>query len=137
MTIKTAIEINAKPEQVWNILLDFESYPKWNPFICTITGNAEEGAYLSVAIGDMTFKPKVLQNKKPYEFRWLGHLWFKGLFDGEHVFKITQLTENKILFEQNEHFKGILVPFFKSKLNKETKQGFEAMNKALKGRSEQ
>lgn len=137
MTIKTAIEINAKPEQVWNILLDFESYPKWNPFISAITGNAEEGAYLSVAIGNMTFRPQVLQNKKPSEFRWLGHLWFKGLFDGEHVFKITQLTENKILFEQNEHFKGILVPFFKSKLNKETKQGFEAMNKALKGRSEQ
>ncbi len=136
MTINTAIEINADPELVWNILLDFASYPEWNPFITTITGNAEEGTFLKVTIGNMNFKPKVLRYQKPLELRWSGHLWFKGLFDGEHVFKITPRGANKVLFEQNEHFKGLLVPLFKSTLNKDTKQGFEAMNKALKVRCE-
>ncbi len=137
MTIETSIKINTKPEIVWNNLLDFNSYPKWNPFITTITGDPKEGAVLEVRIGTMTFKPTVLQNRKFSELRWLGHLWFKGLFDGEHIFKISELEENKVLFEQNEQFKGILLPMFKSKLKKDTTAGFEAMNKALKTRCEQ
>ncbi|WP_228479091.1 SRPBCC family protein [Flavobacterium soyangense] len=34
----------------------------------------------------MTFKPKVLAFETNKEFRWLGHLLFPGLFDGEHKF---------------------------------------------------
>ena len=38
--LKTTIEINASPAKVWEVLLDFEKYPDWNPFIKNIRGNA-------------------------------------------------------------------------------------------------
>ena len=34
--IKTSIHINATKEKVWEILMDFEKYPEWNPFIKSI-----------------------------------------------------------------------------------------------------
>lgn len=33
MTINTGIEITASPSRLWEILLNFEKYPIWNPSI--------------------------------------------------------------------------------------------------------
>ncbi len=32
-SLETDIIINAPIDPVWNILVDFDSYPEWNPFI--------------------------------------------------------------------------------------------------------
>ncbi len=32
-SLKTSITIEAAPSVVWDILMDFEAYPDWNPFI--------------------------------------------------------------------------------------------------------
>ena len=40
-------------------------------------------------------------------------------------------------FVQREIFSGLLVPLFAKDLNTKTKQGFEAMNQALKQLAEQ
>ena len=32
----------------------------------------------------MTFKPKILTFETNKELKWLGYLFFEGLFDGEH-----------------------------------------------------
>jgi len=37
--IETEIIINTTPERVWEILIDFENYPNWNPFIRAIVGD--------------------------------------------------------------------------------------------------
>lgn len=84
--IKTSIQINATKEAVWNVLMDFEKYSEWNSFIKSVTGKVEVGNIFQVKLQGMTFKPKVLTLNKSSEFKWLGHLLFKGLFDGEHRF---------------------------------------------------
>lgn len=66
------------------------------------------------------------------EIRWLGQVLFGGIFDGEHVFKIQNISENKVKFIQSEKYKGIPVPIVWSRMEPGTKQGFQAMNKALK-----
>jgi hypothetical protein len=38
MQIKTEIPIGAPASAVWSILMDFERYPEWNPFIKKISG---------------------------------------------------------------------------------------------------
>ena len=92
--IKTSIVINATPQKVWNILMDFEKYSEWNSFILKISGKQKEGEYLNVQMEGMRFKPKVIKIICGKEFRWLGHLLFKGIFDGEHIFKITKNTND-------------------------------------------
>ncbi|NCP84851.1 MAG: hypothetical protein GW809_05055 [Bacteroidetes bacterium] len=41
--LSTSIQINASPEEVWNQLVNFKSYPEWNSFIKTINGTPEIG----------------------------------------------------------------------------------------------
>jgi len=43
----TDIEIEATPERVWSILLDFPSHPDWNPFVRSIKGVAQVGERLT------------------------------------------------------------------------------------------
>ncbi len=139
--IRKETEINASPEQVWNVLTDFESFPEWNPFIKSASGKAEVGAKLKAYLKPpkgmgMTFKPRVLVAESGREFRWLGRFLLPGIFDGEHYFLIETVADDRVRFIQGERFRGILVPFFGSVINNAA-QGFEEMNEALKKRVEQ
>lgn len=140
--IKTEILINTTPEKVWAILTDFENYPNWNPFIKSIKGEVNVGKVITVRIEPseakgMTFKPEILTFKTNKELSWLGHLFFAGIFDGEHKFEIIDNGNGTTTFRQSEIFRGILVPLFKKQLDNNTKEGFEEMNKKLKELSEQ
>ncbi|HTO15745.1 MAG TPA: SRPBCC domain-containing protein [Edaphocola sp.] len=135
--IKTEILINAKPEKIWSILTNFDNYPNWNPFIKSIKGEVKVGNKITARIEPpeakgMTFKPKILTFETNKELKWLGHLLFAGLFDGEHKFELIDNKNGTTTFRQSEKFKGILVPLFKKQLDNNTKKGFEEMNKKLK-----
>lgn len=140
--IKTEILINATPEKVWAILTNFDNYPNWNPFIKSIKGQVSVGNKIIVKLEPpeakgMTFKPKVLAFESSKECRWLGHLLFPGLFDGEHKFELIDNGNGTTTFKQSEKFKGILVPLFKKMLDKNTTNGFNLMNQKLKELAEQ
>jgi hypothetical protein len=139
--LHSEIEIGAPAERVWRLLTDFASYPEWNPFIRSISGQPTTGERLEVRIEPpggrgMTFKPKVLNAEDNRELRWLGHLLVPGLFDGEHSFAIQMLDEHRVRFVQREAFRGLLVPLFARSLGNNTQRGFEQMNRALKERAE-
>ena len=134
--IKTSITINASKESIWKILTDFENYPEWNSFIKSVSGDVKVGNQIQIKLQGMTFKPVVLTLNENTELKWLGHFWFKGLFDGEHKFKLTDNGNGTTNFEQSEYFSGILVKLFSKSLDKDTKNGFEQMNKELKLRAE-
>jgi len=139
--LNAEIEINAAPDRVWTILTDFAVYQEWNPFIKFVHGAPQQGARLEVRIQPsgtkgMTFRPTVLVADTGRELRWLGRLLFPGVFDGEHSFVIKTVAAEKVRFQQSEQFTGILVPVFKSSLDRDTKRGFEEMNLALKARAE-
>jgi hypothetical protein len=129
------------PGRIWTILTDFAAYPDWNPFIRSIHGVLQQGSRLEVRIEPsgtkgMTFRPTVLVTATGRELRWLGHLLFPGVFDGEHRFVIKTVAAGKVRLQQSEQFTGILVPMFRRRIDRETKRGFEEMNIALKSRAE-
>jgi hypothetical protein len=135
--LKTEIIIHATPEAIWSILTNFEDYPHWNPFIKSITGAVEVGCRIKARIEPpkakgMTFTPKVLVFEKNKEFRWIGNLFFPGLFDGEHCFELMDNGNDTTTFIQSEKFTGILVPLFNKMLDNNTVAGFQAMNQKLK-----
>lgn len=140
--IKTQVLIKASPEKVWEVLTNFNKYTAWNPFIKSIKGNVNVGSKIIVRLEPpeakgMTFKPKVLAFDSQKEFRWLGHLLFPGLFDGEHKFELIDNHDGTTTFIQSEKFKGILVLLFKKMLDINTVNGFNLMNQKLKELSEQ
>jgi|CXWL01.1.fsa_nt_gi hypothetical protein len=140
--LHTEIEIEASAERVWAVLSDFASYPQWNPFIRSVAGVPQQGVRLQIVVQPrggkvMRFSPIVLAVKATRELRWRGRVLFPGIFDGEHHFLIEPLGEGKVRFRQSERFSGFLVWLLRASLDRDTKQGFEEMNRALKVRAEE
>src|SRR5580693_4570817 len=101
--IKTEIYIRATPEKIWKILTDFGNYPSWNPFIRSISGIVGVGKKIKVRLKPpeargMTFNPEVLALETNKELRWIGHLFFPGLFDGEHKFELVDNVNGTTTF---------------------------------------
>ncbi|KAB1186975.1 MULTISPECIES: SRPBCC domain-containing protein [Haloferax] len=139
--LTTSTEIDAPPERVWDVLVDFDRYDEWNPFM-RIAGRANMGATLVVRLmppggRESVFEPDVIRYEKHREFGWLGHLFVPGLFDGEHQFRLEPLDGGtRTRFEHVETFSGVLAGLTLRFIGDETKAGFEAMNEALKIRVE-
>jgi len=136
------IPIRATPARIWAILTDFPRYPEWNPFIRTIEGPCIEGAGITADLRPpggfgMTINPVIRTVVPERELRWIGHLFVRGLFDGEHVFEILKRDGESCLFVQHEFFFGLLLPLLENSLKNGTTRGFDEMNRALKARAEQ
>ena len=134
--IKTEITINAPKEKVWQTFTKVENYKDWNPFIESITGEIKVGEQIAVHLTHpdgkaMTFKPKVLVFEENKEFRWIGKLFFKGVFDGEHYYRLIDNQDGTTTFIHGEKFRGFLVGLMGSILDN-TEKGFKMMNEALK-----
>ncbi len=139
--IEIRVVINASPEQVWSTLTDFEAYPDWNPFIVNLKGKPVVGTTLEAHLklgnkAPQVFKPIVLGAQRGSEFRWRGKLFVRGLFDGEHYFKLRPLKDGQTELTHGERFSGLLVGPIMRMIHAETVQGFELMNRALRERVE-
>ena len=138
--IVTSIEIGAPPEAVWEVFIDFARFPEWNPFMTKLEGTPAQGEKLEVRLDPpggkaMTFGPIVLRFEEARELRWLGHLLVPGIFDGEHIFELTDLG-GRTRFVQREEFRGFMAPLMLRLVADSTERGFTAMNEALRDRVE-
>lgn len=139
--LETAIEIDAPAALVWTVLLDFDAYVEWNPFVLEIQGRTIPGERLRVSIRppgarSMSFRPRVLTVTHGRELRWLGRFVVPGLLDGEHFFRLEPIGTSRVRFIHGEDFSGLLVGLLEDTLLSSTRNGFEAMNHALKRRAE-
>src|SRR5205823_7463568 len=76
LELRAETDIAAPVDRVWQILMDFDSFPRWNPFIRSVRGRPEVGCRLEVEIGasgsrGMRFHPTVTSVVPKREFRWM------------------------------------------------------------------
>ncbi|MBI1221891.1 MAG: SRPBCC domain-containing protein [Bacteroidetes bacterium] len=130
--------IQAKPETVWNILMETQSYADWNPFIVKMEGTPGMGAQLTNTMmqgkNPMTFKPRVTAFNEGEYFEWLGSMPL-NMFNGRHFFRLSSANGGTLL-EHGEYFAGWCAGLILKKIGDETRNGFIAMNKALCERAE-
>jgi hypothetical protein len=136
--IRTEIDIEASPEEVWPHLVGLSAYAEWNPFITEASGTVEEGQRLSLRLQPpggraLTLHPRVTTATTGIALEWLGHLGVPGLFDGRHRFELVATGSGTHLI-QREEFRGLLVRPLRRSLDGSTRNGFEAMNVALRRR---
>jgi hypothetical protein len=140
--LASAIDIDASPAQVWQVLTDLGAYAEWNPFIVRAEGRVRAGSRLTLRMQPaagraMTLRPTVLEAAEGSRLRWRGRLGVPGLLDAEHVFTIEPRSMAAVRLRQDETFRGVLVPFVGRTLERGTRPAFEAMNAALKRRVEE
>ncbi|WP_424216497.1 SRPBCC family protein (plasmid) [Streptomyces sp. BI20] len=133
--IATEILLPASPEEVWEVLVDLDSYAEWNPFIREASGTVAVGERLRLRMfpengRPTSFTPKVLVAEPGVELRWVGNLIVPGVFDGTHHFRLHATGDGGTRLEHGEEFRGLLVPFVGGLLDG-TRRNFEAMNQAL------
>jgi len=139
MKLQTTIDLDAPAAQVWQVLTAGAAYPEWNPFIRSLTGRLAVGEQLTTVVRDAdgkerTFTPRVLTVEPNRELRWLSRIGFGGVFDGEHVFQLTELPEGRTRLINAEEFRGIAIPFLRSMVRRTIEPQFVAMNRALADR---
>jgi hypothetical protein len=139
--LRTSVDIDAAPERVWQVLVDFGSYPEWNPFITRAGGAAEVGQRLTLdmqPVGGrrMTLHPTVLESTPGRRLRWAGRVGLPGVFDAEHRFTLSDRAGGGVRVVQEERFTGLLVPLLARFLRRHTLPAFSAMDEALKRRAE-
>lgn len=139
--LRTQIEIQSTQDKVWQILTTLDEYSQWNPLIHRAIGTAKPGGKVDITIRtgskDMVLHCTVTKVEPGRELRWKYHVGMPFLFSGEHSFILEPLTANKIRFVDREVFTGLFVSTQSRKIDTKTKQGFEAMDRALKMRAEQ
>ncbi|RQH03085.1 SRPBCC domain-containing protein [Natrarchaeobius oligotrophus] len=133
-------EIDAPPDVVWDVLLEFESYPEWNPFVRAIEGIPAEGEQLRVRIDppesrELTFTPEVVAVEENRRLAWLGRLAVPFALDGYHEFHLVPIDDGeRTRLLHRETFRGALVSLLVDE--ERIERGFEAMNRAVKARAE-
>lgn len=138
-TVDTTITIAAPPETVWGMIVAFDKYHEWNPFIVDGAGAPVVGSKLKLEMrppGDkaMTHHPVVQFADEGRRLQWLGVFKSGWLFAARHEFLLEPAGAGTKM-RHREYFSGILVLFLKKTLVR-TEEGFHALNRALKQRAE-
>jgi hypothetical protein len=138
--LSNEVQMSASAEQVWQVLIDFATFPQWNPFLQRVRGILKKGEQLEVTVQtdggqDWISRPTVVTVDPNRELRWREQSRIPGMLDVEHRFIIQTLDSGRVLFTQRAIFKGLLVQLGVYR-RMDTRWGFRAMNKALKLRAE-
>lgn len=84
----------------------------------------------------MVMRPVILSWSPPNELRWRATFLSRRLFSGEHGFRLESTAADRVRFEQDETFSGLLVPLYARLRLRATRRGFEQVNEALRERAE-
>lgn len=132
--VVASIIINAKPEQVWKVLTDFENLKKWSSSFQGLQGSFEENGDIEVSFkspfGQNKMKKKVFQFENGQSFGWTG-VFLLGMSD-YHTHTLKELPEGKTEFIQKDGLQGGASFLLGKLIEKQMQKGYEVFNKELK-----
>ncbi|MCP3690275.1 MAG: SRPBCC domain-containing protein [Gammaproteobacteria bacterium] len=139
IAIRTAVEINLPPDEVYAVLANLEGYPEWNPYHRRIKGKFEVGSEMTIHVTrpdgkEVEVPPHMMRIVENKEITWGGGV--RGIFYGVHSFLLEPQPNGKTLLKHNEDFSGFAVGF--ADLPPDViAEGYHQMNMALKYKLEE
>jgi len=129
------IDINASIEEVWENLVDFGSWKKWNSFIPLVEGKLEVGTTITIKVispgmKEMLFKPQIYAITSYKKISWGGSFMI-FVYKGVHDFFLEYIEHTITRFRQIETFKGPIVMLMHDMITK-TARGYQNMNEEFK-----
>lgn len=132
--IKASIVINARPEQVWKALTDFENLKKWSSSFQDLKGKFQENGNIEITfkspIGQSKMKKKLFQFEKGQSFGWTG-VFLLGMSD-YHTHTLKELPDSRTEFTQTDGLQGGASFLLGKMLEKQMQKGYELFNQELK-----
>lgn len=131
-TFYTEIEMKHDVRKVWNLLVDFESYYKWNPWIIRATQISAKTIIVQVKMGkyilDASHEILVMT---PYKLKWKDAGWNSLLVYAERSRELQQIGNNTFL-KQTIIVKGVLASIVERFLGSDLQNGIEIESVAIK-----
>ncbi len=106
--------IQASPEQIWNILVEQNAYPEWDPNMLRVEGNIKLGEkvkFFTKLSPERAFPAKVTAFEPGKRMVLTGGMPL-GLFKSERVHTLTAVSDTETQFHTQETFSGLLLPVF-------------------------
>jgi hypothetical protein len=138
--LERRIGIQAPDEIVWELLADIPGWAAWNPLYPRAEGEIRIGNRwsLDLALPDQplrTINPVIL-DWAPYDhIHWRLDM-MRGWARTVRFLEIEKMGEENVIFNNGEIFDGWLGPSIAKRMRRPILDGFEALNVALKAKSE-
>jgi uncharacterized protein YndB with AHSA1/START domain len=113
---ESELEIEARPEAVWDVLTNVEEWPSWNPDVKSVSvqGKLEEGSTFRWKAGPGTIKSTIQQVDPPSRIAWTGTTF--GI-KAVHVY-VLEPRGAKTLVRTTETYDGLVARLFRKQLRK-------------------
>ncbi|MEX0729699.1 MAG: SRPBCC domain-containing protein [Aquisalimonadaceae bacterium] len=138
--IMTEIIIAAPRAAVWDALIGFSGWRRWNPLVPLLAGEATTGSRLTLHLHlpgrqPRLLHPEVLRVLPAEELSWISRLWVPGLLDCEHRFLLETPDagdQQQTLLIQRLRLSGIVLPLFWPGLRSSLAAGLHESNRGLR-----
>jgi len=116
MVCQVKINIQAKPEVIWALLTDANSFARWNSTVSGIDGEIREGERIRIHVPGTkrTFTPRVTDVVLNERMTWSDGLSL--VFKGTRSFVLKQCDNGSTLFIMRENFHGLVFALVKDML---------------------
>ncbi|KZV88800.1 hypothetical protein EXIGLDRAFT_722251 [Exidia glandulosa HHB12029] len=134
--IDTTTHISAPPHVVADIFFDFDSYPRWNPLIRSLTPHPTHPDLLLATLqmgpsySPLLTEPRIVL-RTPTELIWRGQILHPWFLSTEHRFFADE-DDGGTIWVQSERFGGLVGWFFVLVFGRTVKRSFGRMNERLK-----
>ncbi|MFK7861791.1 MAG: SRPBCC family protein [Granulosicoccus sp.] len=137
-TVKTEIEIQARPDKVWSIITDIDKWQEWSPTINASAGQADVGSVVTITMMSKVagkdgpkYTPTIIQMDEPKYFHWRAHVMSEFIFTNDKIIELEE-TETGTKVTHKETFKGLMAALMKGQMEKGVPPMLSMMNDALK-----
>lgn len=138
-SVSATVDINAPSDLVWNVLIDFDSYHKWNTFIPKVEGRFEVGWEINLHVNLVPKKAPLLQRERinlidhsSKKFYW-GVVRFHRIFlVANRLQEVESLGGNRTRYRTDDRLSGLLNPLVFYLYGNAMKIGFEKSARDLK-----
>ncbi|WP_293677303.1 SRPBCC domain-containing protein [uncultured Phenylobacterium sp.] len=140
LRVEDRIGVQAPAELIWDIVRDLSRWHEWNPTYPQASGEVRIGETVTVTLAlpgqpPQELKPRILDwvpnEQLHWELKMMG-----GLIKTLRYVEIQALGEAASIVDNGEIFGGLMGRSLGRRVGRSVRQGFKAMNEALKARAE-
>lgn len=138
------LQVNAPPEYVWRVLIDFEHYGEWNPFVTKIEGEAKIGSQITLHVkldprldSIRLSKEMIISLKENQHLSYDTHFLSSSLFNAVRWQTIHPSTNGlSSTYHSQQKITGLAAWPISRTFGDRIAEGFQASSLALKKRAE-